>query len=124
MFDSFKLDRIPVGTWSYGYGMAVPARPWSCCTGILGPTRRGIESHRSWRGTFTVVCPDLRGYGESTTTPDQPDHRQASKSAMASDIAELMDILGHGSFAVVGHDRGAYVAFAPPWTTRTVRRIW
>jgi haloacetate dehalogenase len=60
--------------------------------------------------TFTVVCPDLRGYGESTTTPDEPDHRQASKATMASDIAELMRILGHRSFAVVGHDRGAYVA--------------
>ena len=59
---------------------------------------------------FTVVCPDLRGYGESSVPPDQPDHVQASKRAMAKDVVDLMHHLGHERFAVVGHDRGAYVA--------------
>lgn len=75
------------------------------------------RTHTTWHRAapllarnFTVVCPDLRGYGESTTTPDEPDHRQASKATMAADIADLMRILGHRRFAVVGHDRGAYVA--------------
>jgi haloacetate dehalogenase len=58
----------------------------------------------------TVVCPDLRGYGESSTPPDAPDHAQASKRAMAGDIVSLMRDLGHERFAIVGHDRGAYVA--------------
>jgi haloacetate dehalogenase len=58
-----------------------------------------------------VICPDLRGYGASTAPPDAPDHRQASKRAMALDVCELMSALGHERFAVVGHDRGAYVAF-------------
>jgi haloacetate dehalogenase len=60
---------------------------------------------------FTVVCPDLRGYGNSTGPPPLPDHAQASKRAMAGDIRNLMDQLGHRRFAVVGHDRGSYVAF-------------
>jgi haloacetate dehalogenase len=60
---------------------------------------------------FRLVCPDLRGYGESTAPPPEPDHAQASKRAMASDIVTLMSPLGLHRFAVVGHDRGSYVAF-------------
>jgi haloacetate dehalogenase len=61
---------------------------------------------------FTVVCPDLRGYGKSTAPPDEPRHAQASKRAMARDAVALMDALGHAGapFAVVGHDRGAPAA--------------
>jgi haloacetate dehalogenase len=75
------------------------------------------RTHTTWHRVapilaerFTVVCPDLRGYGESSTTPDEPDHGQASKRAMARDAVELMRRLGHDRFAVVGHDRGAYAA--------------
>ena len=60
---------------------------------------------------LTVVCPDLRGYGRSTAPAPRPDHSQASKRAMATDVVALMDHLGHERFAVVGHDRGSYVAF-------------
>jgi haloacetate dehalogenase len=60
---------------------------------------------------FTVVCPDLRGYGQSTMPPTRPDHSQSSKRAMAADVVELMRRLGHRRFAVVGHDRGAAVAY-------------
>lgn len=59
---------------------------------------------------FAVVCPDLRGYGRSTAPAPQPDHAQASKRAMAGDVVELLRRLGHERFAVVGHDRGGYVA--------------
>ncbi|MGY1704394.1 alpha/beta fold hydrolase [Geodermatophilus sp. SYSU D00697] len=58
----------------------------------------------------TVVCPDLRGYGASTAPPPAGDHAQASKRAMAADVVALMRALGHDRFAVVGHDRGSYVA--------------
>jgi haloacetate dehalogenase len=59
---------------------------------------------------FTVVCPDLRGYGESGKPTTTPDHAPYSKRAMARDGVRLMAKLGHERFAVVGHDRGAYVA--------------
>jgi haloacetate dehalogenase len=58
-----------------------------------------------------VVCPDLRGYGGSSTLPTRPDHSQQSKREMAADVVALMRRLGHERFAVVGHDRGAYVAY-------------
>ena len=75
------------------------------------------RTHTTWHRvapllaeSFSVVCPDLRGYGESSKPADLPDHEQASKRAMASDVVGLMRSLGHDRFAVVGHDRGAYVA--------------
>jgi haloacetate dehalogenase len=60
---------------------------------------------------FTVVCPDLRGYGQSTMPPTRTDHSQSSKRAMAGDVVELMRRLGHARFGVVGHDRGSAVAY-------------
>jgi haloacetate dehalogenase len=54
---------------------------------------------------FTVVCPDLRGYGDSDKPRDGYD-----KKTMARDMHEVMLALGHGRYAVVGHDRGARVA--------------
>jgi haloacetate dehalogenase len=59
----------------------------------------------------TVVCPDLRGYGRSSKPVMTADHAPYSKRAMAGDVLALMRGLGHQRFAVVGHDRGSYVAF-------------
>ncbi len=56
-------------------------------------------------GRFSVVCPDLRGYGDSAKPRGGFDKR-----TMARDIAELMRELGHEQYMVVGHDRGARVA--------------
>jgi haloacetate dehalogenase len=53
---------------------------------------------------FSVVCPDLRGYGDSDKPPGGYD-----KKTMAQDMHEAMTALGHTSYAVVGHDRGARV---------------
>ena len=58
----------------------------------------------------TVVCPDLRGYGRSSKPTPIENHAAHSKRAMAGDVVALMRLLGHRSFAVVGHDRGSYVA--------------
>lgn len=54
---------------------------------------------------FTVVCPDLRGYGDS----DKP-REGYDKRTMARDVHEVMAALGHSRYAVVAHDRGARVA--------------
>lgn len=53
---------------------------------------------------YTVVCPDLRGYGDSDKPRDGYDKR-----TMARDMHELMAALGHDAYALVGHDRGARV---------------
>ncbi len=59
--------------------------------------------------SHTVVCPDLRGYGDSSKPKGLPDHSNYSKRAMAQDMVEVMSKLGHASFHLVGHDRGARV---------------
>jgi haloacetate dehalogenase len=59
---------------------------------------------------FTVVCPDLRGSGDSAKPPSDPEHRAYSKRMMAHDQVQVMQRLGFPEFAVVGHDRGARVA--------------
>ena len=59
---------------------------------------------------FTVVCPDLRGYGDSDKPRGGADHAAYSKRTMAQDQLEVMGALGFERFAVAAHDRGARVA--------------
>jgi haloacetate dehalogenase len=54
---------------------------------------------------YTVVCPDLRGVGDSDKPRDGYD-----KQTMARDMHEVMLGLGHKTYALVGHDRGGRVA--------------
>ncbi len=75
------------------------------------------QTHAMWHGVapklaerYTVVCPDLRGYGGSFKPAPTPDHAPYAKSSMARDMAELMTGLGHERFDVISHDRGARVA--------------
>ena len=58
----------------------------------------------------TVVCGDLRGYGDSSKPVGLPDHSNYSFRAMAADQVAVMKSLGHSRFHVVGHDRGGRVA--------------
>nr|WP_218935875.1 alpha/beta hydrolase [Actinomadura citrea] len=76
------------------------------------------RTHATWHKVaplladrFSVVCPDLRGYGKSSKPPTDADHSPYSKRAMAGDMVALMRALGHDAFAVAGHDRGSLVAF-------------
>jgi haloacetate dehalogenase len=76
------------------------------------------QTHLMWRGVaplltrhFTVVCPDLRGYGRSGCPASTPDHAPYSKRAMAQDMVIVMERLGFPRFSVAGHDRGGRVAY-------------
>jgi len=75
------------------------------------------ETHAMWHKVapalarnYTVVCADLRGYGDSSKPQGLRDHSNYSKRAMAQDMAEVMSALGHPRFRLVGHDRGGRVA--------------
>jgi haloacetate dehalogenase len=74
------------------------------------------QTHVLWRKLaprlaqdFTLVIPDLRGYGDSAKPPAGPDHAAYSKRALAQDQIETMAALGFERFRVAGHDRGARV---------------
>lgn len=60
---------------------------------------------------YTVVAPDLRGYGDSGKPPSGPDHAGYAKRAMARDQVEVMQALGFDRFHLAGHDRGARVGY-------------
>lgn len=75
------------------------------------------QTHAMWHRVapalarrHTVICPDLRGYGGSLKPPATADHAPYAKRAMARDLVELMQGLGHEDFFVGAHDRGARVA--------------
>ncbi len=75
------------------------------------------QTHVTWRKIapdlardYTVVAPDLRGYGDSSKPEGGPSHVNYAKRAMAADQVALMARLGFARFSVVGHDRGGRVA--------------
>jgi haloacetate dehalogenase len=75
------------------------------------------QTHLMWRKLaprlareFTLVIPDLRGYGDSSKPPAGQDNENYSKRALALDQVETMAALGFERFMVAGHDRGARVA--------------
>ncbi|WP_433380806.1 alpha/beta fold hydrolase [Streptosporangium sp. CA-115845] len=74
------------------------------------------QTHLMWRhvaadlaSDHTVICPDLRGYGDSDKPADTDGHTY-SKRTMAADVVALARAFGHERFALAGHDRGALVA--------------
>jgi haloacetate dehalogenase len=76
------------------------------------------QTHLMWRDIaprlardFTVVCADLRGYGQSGCPASSADHAPYAKRAMARDMVAVMARLGFPRFAVAGHDRGGRVAY-------------
>jgi haloacetate dehalogenase len=75
------------------------------------------QTHAMWHAVapklaerFTVICPDLRGYGGSLKPPATPDHAPYAKKTMARDLVEVMEHFGHRRFLVGSHDRGGRVA--------------
>ena len=76
------------------------------------------QNHHCWSKvaprlaeTHDVIVPDLRGYGDSDAPEDDEAHTVYSKRTMARDVTGLMDALGLESAHVLGHDRGARVAY-------------
>ena len=75
------------------------------------------QTHVLWRrvaqqlgARYFLVMPDLRGYGDSFRPADEAEQAQMSKRAMAQDVVQLMQSLGHERFFLCGHDRGGRVS--------------
>jgi pimeloyl-ACP methyl ester carboxylesterase len=102
----FSYERVPVADGvSLNTAIGGSGRPVVLLHGFP-------QTHLMWRDvaadladSYTVICPDLRGYGDS----DKPVGTY-SKRVMAADIVALATALGHDRFALAGHDRGALVA--------------
>jgi haloacetate dehalogenase len=75
------------------------------------------ETHVAWHkialalaADFTVVVPDLRGYGDSSKPPGGEKSVNYSPRVMAQDMVEVMKHFGFDRFGIAGHDRGGRVA--------------
>jgi haloacetate dehalogenase len=106
MFEGFKREIVEIGD------VAICARHRGSGPPVLllhGHPQTHVMWHRvapRLAERHTVVCADLRGYGDSSKPPTTADHEPYSKRAMGRDMIELMRALGHERFVVVGHDRG------------------
>lgn len=110
MFEGFERKRI-----------AVPRAEINLVVGGSGPPLLLLhgypQTHVIWHKVapalaerFTVVCSDLRGYGDSSKPPAGDDFVNYSKRTMAADQVAVMQALGFTRFGLAGHDRGGRVA--------------
>src|SRR5512132_306546 len=111
MFDGFDLAMASLDDVSIRYRVGGSGPPLLLIHGFP-------QNHSMWHlvapvlaREFTVVAPDLRGYGQSSSPPTTSDHAPYSKRTMALDQVQLMSSLGFDRFAVAGHDRGARCAY-------------
>jgi haloacetate dehalogenase len=106
MFDGFKRRTVSID----GIDIA-------CVIGGSGPPVLMLhgfpQSRAMWARVaplladqFTLVCADLRGYGDSAKPVCLPDQSNYAFRAFAADQLGLMRALGFERFHVVGHDRG------------------
>jgi haloacetate dehalogenase len=111
MFEGFRQERIAVSGTTIAVRHAGHGPPVLLLHGHP-------QTHVMWHlvaprlaERYTVVCPDLRGYGDSGKPPSDDTHAAYSKRTMARDQLELMAHLGFERFSVVGHDRGGRCAY-------------
>ncbi|WP_114755773.1 alpha/beta fold hydrolase [Nocardia pseudobrasiliensis] len=107
----FTYARVRVGEVALNVAMAGAGTPVVLLHGFP-------QTHLAWRHVAAdlardhlVVCPDLRGYGDSDKPVDGGRGDAYTKRAMAADVVAIMRSLGHSRFALAGHDRGGLVAF-------------
>jgi pimeloyl-ACP methyl ester carboxylesterase len=110
-FEGYELSQTTVGDVSLRVRVGGAGPPLLLLHGYP-------ETHWMWAGLagdlareFTVVAPDLRGYGDSSKPPTVASHETYGKRAMAADGVALMRQLGFDRFDVVGHDRGGRAAY-------------
>jgi haloacetate dehalogenase len=110
MFESFSQIRIDTGEVEINLRKGGSGPPLLLLHGYP-------QNHIMWHGlapvlaqNFTVICADLRGYGDSDKPLGAPDHANYSKRVMAADMVRVMEHLGYTRFRVAGHDRGGRVA--------------
>jgi haloacetate dehalogenase len=109
--DGFEERRIATGDAELYVRIGGSGPPLVCLHGYP-------QSHLTWRKVapmlaerYTVVLPDLRGYGASEIVASDDAHLAYSKRVMARDVVALMALLGYERFFLAGHDRGGRVAY-------------
>ena len=109
MFEGFKRQMVDVGEARINTLTAGKGAPLLLVHGYP-------QTHVMWHKIapllaegFSVVCVDMRGYGDSSVPATTEDHFSYSKRAVANDLVKVMEKLGHRKFMIAGHDRGGRV---------------
>ena len=110
-FPGFEQWRIAVGSINLNVRIGGTGAPLLLLHGYP-------QTHLAWHAVapelarhFTVICPDLKGYGDSDAPAPDADSIAYSKRVMGEEMLALMVALGHRRLAVAGHDRGARIAY-------------
>lgn len=111
LFPGFATERIAHDGLIFYMRIGGAGPPLVCLHGYP-------QTHACWHRVasrlaerHTVIAMDLRGYGASSAPSGDAGHQRYSKRAMARDVVAVMAALGHTRFHVLGHDRGARVAY-------------
>jgi haloacetate dehalogenase len=111
MFEGFQRRQIAIGDCSLAVVIGGDGPPLLLLHGFP-------QTHVIWHQVapdlardFTLVIPDLPGYGASRGPAPDAAHRKYAKRNTAAIMARLMTMLGHERFFLAGHDRGGRVGF-------------
>jgi haloacetate dehalogenase len=103
--------RVPVGGADYLVALVGSGEPVLLLHGFP-------QTHYCWRRIIptlathlALVAVDLRGYGGSRAAAGGPRGEGFTKREVAAELVEVMGAVGFEQFHVVGHDRGARVAY-------------
>jgi haloacetate dehalogenase len=106
MFDGFRRGVSSFGNIDISYVVGGSGPPVLMLHGFPQNSSMWARVAPRLATRYTVVCPDLRGYGDSSKPQCLPDRSNYAFRAFANDQVALMHELGFGHFHVVGHDRG------------------
>ena len=111
MFEGFEKRQIPVGDCVINLVSGGEGPPLLLLHGYP-------QTHVAWHAVapmlakhFTLIIPDLPGYGDSLGPEPDPEHLNYAKRTTARTLADLMAALGFERFSLAGHDRGGRVAY-------------
>lgn len=110
MFTNFEQKRVDVGAAEINLEQAGDGPALLLLHGYPQTHIMWHEIAPSLAERFTVIAPDLRGYGDSTG-PTDPKTGEYSNRAMAEDMVSVMEALGFEEYRIAGHDRGARVGY-------------
>jgi haloacetate dehalogenase len=109
-FSDFELSTLQIKRGEIRYRKAGHGPPLLMLHG-------NPQTHLMWHkiapnfvDKYTVICPDIPGYGKSFKPKIKENHVSHSKVNMAADIVSFMDLLGFDEFYILAHDRGARIA--------------
>ncbi len=111
MFEGFENRQAPVGNCVINLLVGGEGPPLLLLHGYP-------QTHVAWHAVaptlakrFTLIIPDLPGYGDSVGPEPDPAHLNYAKRTTAKTLVDLMITLGHERFSLAGHDRGGRVAY-------------